>query len=128
SAIEMSHQLRRRLIVHLPEAGHDALGAGVHKPASQSDQALAFDLLAERGLAGAQDHEIGGKSQVEDFAHPQEAVLRFSVFIQERKHEPREFGMFAVDQAVCGEMDDAVPAKLAACDKLAAGLEARGFE
>ena len=54
----MSHQLRRRLIVHLPEAGDDALGAGIHKRASQSDQPLSFDLLAERCLAGAEDHEI----------------------------------------------------------------------
>ena len=36
--------------------------------------------------------------------------------------------MFTVDQAVRGEMDDAVTTQFAACDKLAVGLEASDFE
>src|SRR5262245_47726972 len=124
----MLHQFSGRQIIYLPEARHDALGSCVHEPASQSDEALAFDLPAQSGLAGAQDHEVCGQPQVEDIAHPQESVLRFSIFVHERKHQTREFRMFAVDQAVSGEMDDAVLAQLSACGKPMVSCKACGFE
>src|SRR5262245_35779802 len=124
----MLHQFGGRQIIYLPQARHDAPRSGVHKPASQSDEALAFDLFAQSGLAGAQDHEVGGHFQVEDFAHSQKAVLWFSIFIHERKHQTREFRMFTVDQAVSGEMNDAVLAQLSACGELTVSFEACGFE
>ena len=103
----MLHQFGGRQIIYLPQARHDALRSGVHKPARQSDQPLAFDLLAERRLTGAQHNEIGGQSQVVDFVHSQKTVLLFSVLINERERQSRQFGIFAVEQAVRGEMNDA---------------------
>src|SRR5215467_647652 len=57
AAIETLHQLCSGEIVYLPQTCYNPLRSGIHKPASETNQTLAFYLFPERRLAGAENDE-----------------------------------------------------------------------
>src|SRR5687768_6234795 len=73
--VETRHQLRRRLVAHVPQAHHDTRGAGVHEPSRKPDQPFTSDLFPETGLTRAQHNEFGRKSEVEDLVGAEEPIL-----------------------------------------------------
>ena len=93
-------------IVHLPQAGDDSGRAGVDERPCQANQALALDLLAKSGLTGAQHHEIRVETHVVDVVQAEVAILSGAALIDERQNQGRQRGTVAVDDTMCGEMDD----------------------
>src|SRR5262245_64833293 len=73
--VELRHQLRGGFVVDVPEADHHPRRPRVHKPARQSDQTFALDLLAEARLAGAQYDQIGGQIKVVDIVSAEKTNL-----------------------------------------------------
>src|SRR6266540_2619031 len=60
--------------------------AFLDKIARQPYQPLAFDLLAQSGLAGAQHHQLCRKFQVIDVLQPEKSILRLPLFVDQRQH------------------------------------------
>jgi hypothetical protein len=56
--VEALHEFRGGSIFHVPETGGDSGGSGVKEPARESNQAFAANLLADRGTAAAEHHQV----------------------------------------------------------------------
>ena len=54
--IKKTHQLAGCLVVHFPKARYHTRCASMHKASRQPHQPFAADILAECGIASAQDH------------------------------------------------------------------------
>src|SRR6185369_10900512 len=66
--------------------------------------------------------------QVVDIVQPEKSVLRVAFAVEQREHDARQFRTFTIDQAVSGEMYDAVIRELRTKNDLAIRVEADGFE
>jgi hypothetical protein len=106
--IEPRHQLRRGLVVDLPEAREHQPRAGVHKATDEADQAFASDPLAHGAAAAAQHNEIDRQLHVVDVVQPHEPLARRTMLVEEGQGDPRQLGALVVDDRVRREMNDAV--------------------
>src|SRR6185503_21320424 len=61
-AIKLLHQLRRGLIVDLPQCDDDAPGSCREKCVRQPNHTLAANTQAQGSLARGQRHELGAQS------------------------------------------------------------------
>ena len=82
--------------------------AGVHEATGEPDQPFAANLASQRGFARAEHDQIGVQPERVDVVQPQEPVLRLTLGIVQREHEPRELRMRVVQQAVRREVDDGI--------------------
>jgi hypothetical protein len=73
--VERGHKLRRRGVVHLPQADEHAGRAGEHEGPAEAPDPLARVDLAEAGLARRQDDQVGPDAEVEHLADVEEAVV-----------------------------------------------------
>jgi hypothetical protein len=112
--VETLHQLRRRLVVDLPQAGHHARGARVHEAAGQAYEAFAPEVLPQTRLAPAQDHEVCRELEVVDVVQPQEAVRSPAVVVEQREHHTGQLRPARVEHGMRREVDDAVLRELGA--------------
>ena len=106
-AIEVLHQERGGLVVHVPETDEHARRAGVHEGTREAHDPLAAHVRAAAGLAGRQHGEVGAQLEAEDLRGRQQPVLVLAGCERERG----EGRHLEVDQAVAGEMH-ALPAVL----------------
>src|SRR6266566_4987014 len=83
--IEQRHQFSRSNIIDLPQACYHPRCPGVHESTGQPDKSLPLDLFAQRGLTGAQHHQVSGQMQIVDVPQPQESIHRSSLSIDQRE-------------------------------------------
>ena len=122
--VEALHQLGGRLVVNLPQARHDARRARVHEAARKSHQTFAAHVIAERRAARAQHHQIYRGAQVIDVGQSDDAAHRAAVTVYERKQQVRKLRPPRVEQAVGGEVQDAVLPQIELSEVIARGVEA----
>ena len=96
---------------------------------NEADHPFAGQLSAQGGFAGGKGDQVGVETQVfEDLPGLEQAVFLFSRTLAEafrqRQGQGRLEGRGGVDQAVTGEVDDAV-ARTAGLDSLFGGLASR---
>ena len=122
--VEVSHELTGRFVVDLPKTGEHTRGSGVHEAPSQAHEPFAAHLRAQAGAARAQHHEIGGQVQTADVVQSQESIFRPTALVVEREDDAGQLRVHIVQDAVRGEMHDAIPAQIAVRNKRAIGIEA----
>src|ERR1035438_9262191 len=61
--VEELHELRRTLVVDIPQSHQDALGSGVEESANQAEQFIAADYHVEAGAAAGQGPPWARQSQ-----------------------------------------------------------------
>src|SRR5579864_215006 len=103
-AVEAHHQVRGRLVVHLPQADHEAGSTRVQERARHPDQSFAGYFFAQSALTCRQYHEVGLQLQVEDLTHLQQPILGRTGGM--RQPQPRELRMTRIEQAMSSEMED----------------------
>src|SRR5215472_7561481 len=126
--IKVGHQLRRGLIVDLPKSRNHALRAGTQEGTRQADDALGGKVSAQAGIAGTQNHEIGGEFEAVNVAEAEKPVLGLALPVHQRKDEPGAFRMLLIENAVGCEVDDVIACQIVTEDGLAAGEEVLGHE
>src|SRR5215472_1568768 len=103
--IESAHQICGSPIVDLPQACYNPGSTRIHEAASETYEALALYLFAQRCLAGAQDNEIRLQLEIIYVVKPQEPILRVSLLVDKRQDDARQLGVFIVYQAMRCKVD-----------------------
>src|SRR5262249_52571676 len=107
-AIEPPHQLRRGLIINIPQTDQHARRPGVYKSARQSEQPFASNVFAQSRLAAAQHHQLRRQIEVVYLARAQESVLLRPLLVEQRKDNAAQLRVFGIQQSVSGEVDIAI--------------------
>lgn len=102
--VELPHQGRTERVIHSPEVGDNGASAGGDEWPDQAGDAVLSLFDARARVAGRQGDEGSIQSQIQNLARLQQTVLR-SRWPQQQRRAGRRF---RTDDAVRGEMDDAV--------------------
>ena len=99
--------------------------AGIEERAGKSRQCLRAGLVAGNGVAGGENDPVGVELELRHLAGGEQAVVEIARLLRqgERKRRLRQSLDLAGDEAVGGEIDDAVIGECGAFDRcLARGL------
>ncbi len=95
----------------------------MQKALSQTDQALAADILAQPRAARAEHDQVGRQVKLVDVMELQEAVFSAAALVEHRQYDAGQFRMLAIDYPVRGEVDDAIVVQFTANRQRAVRLE-----
>ncbi len=96
-------------------------GSGGEEGLGDADRTFAAQVFADRGVAGAGDHEVGGEARRFDVAEAQKGVELAATVVVGGEHQARAADVVGVEEAVRGEMDVAVRGQETTEDGFAAG-------